>query len=244
MRLKKAAADQQKAMPASPPSRRPSTTLSQVAEEPADPASPSDDQPPDSPMPELPPAPAPAPPTQRPSMPLGRALTTTRITNFLTARRAATPSTPSDVASPAGETVADLTQRLTSAENGRRTAEEKLARTNQELEELTASLFSTANEMVSKERREHAEKAEAREQRADERERQWTQWQRDVEARERTGAARARALERKVRRLEGRVQTLEARDRERGARLERLENAMKRAGRVRGLLDAHAMSRP
>lgn len=64
-----------------------------------------------------------------------------------------------------------------------------------ELEELSASLFAQANEMVATERR-----------------------------------ARAR--------LEARVEVLERRDGEKGARLERLEGAVRRVERVRGLLAA------
>lgn len=62
-----------------------------------------------------------------------------------------------------------------------------------ELEELTATLFSQANEMVAEERR-----------------------------------ARAK--------LEERVELLEKRDKDKRRRLERLENAVQRIERVRGLL--------
>jgi hypothetical protein len=75
----------------------------------------------------------------------------------------------------------------------REEAEARLNQSNTELEELTAQLFSQANEMVAQERR-----------------------------------ARAK--------LEERVEILEKRDLDRRKRLERLERAVSRIERVRGLI--------
>ena len=131
-----------------------------------------------------------------------------------------------------------MTARLAQAENARRTAETKLTQTNQELEELSASLFQSANEMVSNERRQNAEREAEAEKRAAEREEQWQKWQNQVKANERAAAARAKSLEDKIKKLEHRVKLLEDREKEKGKRLERLELAMKRAARVRSLLQA------
>lgn len=195
----------------------------------------------------------PAPPT-RPAMPLGRALTTTRLTNFLSARRGApSPVSPADSTTPPPATdhpnspmTADLTAQLNTSENARRAAEDKLTKTNAELEELSVSLFSQANEMVAKERIAFADREaqalerentardqeKAREQKAKEREVQWQEWQSEMKGRD-------KAMQLKVKRLEARVKTLEERDKEKGKRLERLESAMNRTIRIRRFLGAH-----
>lgn len=54
--------------------------------------------------------------------------------------------------------------------------------------------------------------------------------------RDKASAQRNKMLEEKVKKLEGRIKMLEQREADRGKRLERLEGAMKRAGRVRTLL--------
>lgn len=76
-----------------------------------------------------------------------------------------------------------------------------------EIEELTGSLFSQANEMVAEERRETARLRE-----------------------------RIRFLETRDAKFAMKVQRVEERDRERRGRLERLERAMARIDRVTGLL--------
>ena len=196
----------------------------------------------------LPPAPAPQQSeTRRPSGGLGRSLTTTRITNFLNARRTSpvakvTAPGSESPGTPAGEV--DLASRLNEAESARRAAETKLTQTNQELEELSASLFQSANEMVSNERRANAEREAEAEKKAKEREEQWQQWQEQVKANDRAAAARSRSLEKKVRRLEERVRMLEEREKEKAKRLERLEMAMKRTARVRSLLQPQGQTRP
>ncbi|KAL7625075.1 hypothetical protein AAE478_004289 [Parahypoxylon ruwenzoriense] len=88
----------------------------------------------------------------------------------------------------------DLLQALSREKELRARAEGRLQDTSKEVEELSATLFEQANEMVAEERR-----------------------------------ARAR--------LEERVAVLERRDVEKRDRLERLEGAMERIGRVRALLE-------
>lgn len=193
----------------------------------------------------VPPLPAPPPPqAMQPTRPggLGRALTTTRITNFLAARRNSPASNTASPVSPANDnglpptSEPDLSARLIDAENARKAAETKLTQTNQELEELSASLFQSANEMVSKERRQNAEFQAEAERKAKEREDQWQQWQKQVKMNDRAAASRSRKLEEKVKKLEQRVQLLEDREKSKAERLERLEMAMKRAARVRSLI--------
>lgn len=92
---------------------------------------------------------------------------------------------------------AELLSALTREQALRAEAEGRLRETSREVEELSASLFEQANEMVAAERR-----------------------------------ARAR--------LEERITLLERREADRVRRLERLERAVGRVERVRGLLRAGA----
>ncbi|RPA82882.1 hypothetical protein BJ508DRAFT_305182 [Ascobolus immersus RN42] len=94
----------------------------------------------------LPPTPAQST-TGRPSTPSGPSHShrpstpTSRITSFLSMRPRAPPSPPPDVS---------LLEKERSA---RLAAEEKLQQVTAELEDLSASLFQSANEMVAEERR-------------------------------------------------------------------------------------------
>ncbi|KAI9655912.1 MAG: hypothetical protein M1831_004757 [Alyxoria varia] len=171
-------------------------------------------------------APNPAVTSLQPEKPaLGRSLTKTRITNFLSARRAspANNNTESQQASSSSSNnprnSQDLNAQLAHEQSLRRAAESKLNQTNQELEDLSVSLFQQANEMVAAERKARVEGEERAKQR------------------EKEGKRRARGQEEKVRRLEGRVKVLEERETERGKRLDRLELAMKRVSRVKEVLN-------
>ena len=99
--------------------------------------------------------------------------------------------TPTQTVTPGGD--ADLQDALNREQALRRAAETRLTQANSELEDLTATLFGQANEMVAQERR-----------------------------------ARAK--------LEERVEVLERRDGEKRRRLERLEKAIARVDRVRGMV--------
>lgn len=157
--------------------------------------------------------------SKQPPPSLGRSLTTTRITNFLSSRRGS-PATPPTIPEPNSTTSepADLTAKLALEQNLRQVAERKLHQTNQELEELSASLFQQANEMVAAERKARME-SEAK-----------------AEERDKISARRTKSMEDQIRKLESRIKVLEQRDFDKIKRLERLESAMKRAGRVRTLL--------
>lgn len=84
----------------------------------------------------------------------------TTLTSLLPYRRpSATPSSP-PLSSPPPDTAAPDTAELQNAldreQNLRKAAESKLSLASTELEELTAQLFSQANEMVAQERRARA----------------------------------------------------------------------------------------
>ncbi|KAM0722152.1 hypothetical protein Q7P37_001593 [Cladosporium fusiforme] len=101
----------------------------------------------------------------------------------------------------------ELEAQLAQAQKQRLAAERKVEEMSMEIEELTGSLFSQANEMVAEERRETARLRE-----------------------------RIRFLEARDAKFAMKVQRVEERDRERKGRLERLERAMARIDRVRDLL--------
>ena len=108
---------------------------------------------------------------------------------------------------PAGSREKELEAQLAQCQAARQAAERKVEEMSAEIEELTGSLFSQANEMVAEERREGARLRE-----------------------------RIRFLEARDAKFAMRVQRVEERDRERRGRLERLERAMARIERVKGLL--------
>lgn len=120
------------------------------------------------------------------------------------------PPRPATAAPSTDTTTAAKATRKSAAELGlqdalyreqalRKAAESRLSQTNTELEDLTTTLFSQANEMVAQERK-----------------------------------ARAK--------LEERIEVLERRDGEKRRRLERLEGAMERVERVRGLVGGGSSS--
>ncbi|KAI9856443.1 MAG: hypothetical protein M1813_009099 [Trichoglossum hirsutum] len=113
-----------------------------------------------------------------------------RLSSFLTSRKSS-PNLSKDAAEHLS--TQELQRRLSQERELREKAEGQLTQANGELEELSASLFQQANEMVATERRERAK-------------------------------------------LEERVAVLEKRDGEKRVRLERLEKAVQRIERVRGML--------
>jgi len=101
----------------------------------------------------------------------------------------------------------ELESQLAQAQAQRLAAESKVDQMSAEIEELTGSLFSQANEMVADERREGARLRE-----------------------------RIRFLEERDAKFAMKVQRIEERDRERKKRLERLERAMARIEKAKELL--------
>lgn len=101
----------------------------------------------------------------------------------------------------------ELESQLAQSQAKRLAAEAKVNQMSAEIEELTGSLFSQANEMVADERREAARLRE-----------------------------RIRFLEERDAKFAMKVQRIEERDRERKKRLERLERAMARIEKAKELL--------
>lgn len=101
----------------------------------------------------------------------------------------------------------ELETQLAQSQAQRLAAESKVDMMSAEIEELTGSLFSQANEMVADERREGARLRE-----------------------------RIRFLEERDAKFAMKVQRIEERDRERKKRVERLERAMARIDRAKELL--------
>lgn len=126
----------------------------------------------------------------------GRPHIPSRLSNLLPSNRRATSQPPGEHSGHQTQpsNSADLLTLLTREQTLRQAAESRVSQTNEELEELSAQLFTEANEMVATERK-----------------------------------ARAK--------LEERVAVLEGRDKEKGGRLEVLENRLGRIERVRGLLN-------
>jgi DNA anti-recombination protein RmuC len=102
----------------------------------------------------------------------------------------------------------ELEAQLAQSQAQRLAAEAKVDQMSEEIEELTGSLFSQANEMVAEERREAARLRE-----------------------------RIRFLEERDAQFAMKLQRSEERDRERKKRLERLERAMARIGKAKELLN-------
>ncbi|KAI9713524.1 MAG: exosome 3'-_5 exonuclease subunit ski4 (Csl4) [Bogoriella megaspora] len=157
-----------------------------------------------------------------------------RFPSLFNYRRAATSSAvptisrTSDPPSLPDNDPSTLRTALEQEKDLRKQAESKVTQVNSELEELSAQLFQQANEMVSQERRARAqleERLSGTEQRLRVAE----------EAAELERRAREE-LQGRVRSAEERVGVLEKRDREKKGRLERLEKAMGRIERVRGVL--------
>ncbi|KAF2468864.1 uncharacterized protein BDR25DRAFT_344102 [Lindgomyces ingoldianus] len=117
--------------------------------------------------------------------------TATRF-SFLPGRRGS-PAQPQSAIPPPPTSDADLMAELDKERKRRQKAEEKARKQDMEIEELSVTLFSQANEMVAAERK-----------------------------------ARAK--------LEARVEQLEKKDKDKMARLERLEKAVSRIDRVKAML--------
>jgi DNA anti-recombination protein RmuC len=135
----------------------------------------------------------------QPTAPVGLA----RLGSFMHSRKTSALA-PSSTPTPRER---ELEALLTQSQAQRLAAENKVDNMSAEIEELTGSLFSQANEMVADERREGARLRE-----------------------------RIRFLEERDAKFAMKVQRIEERDRDRKRRLERLERAMMRIERAKELL--------
>ncbi|KAF1827084.1 uncharacterized protein K489DRAFT_348125 [Dissoconium aciculare CBS 342.82] len=139
-----------------------------------------------------------------------------RFGSFITGRPMNSPTTPTSPPLSAREE--ELKAALIREQTARLAAESKTKEVNSEIEELSATLFQQANEMVASERKENA----ALKQTIDQLEHK------------RTKSDEAVRMENE--RLKQKIQMMEQRESERKGRLERLEAAQKRIDRVRAML--------
>jgi hypothetical protein len=121
----------------------------------------------------------------------------------------------------------ELEAALVKEQTARIAAEKKVKEVNAEIEELSASLFQQANEMVASERKENALLRE-----------RVQQLERQAQAQEHAAASSygEEGLRKENAKLRDRLKTLEQRDTDRKHRLERLESASKRIEKARNML--------
>lgn len=112
----------------------------------------------------------------------------------------------------------ELEASLTKERTARQEAEKKVKAVNAEIEELSTSLFSQANEMVSAERKNNAALKQ------------------EVKELEKSGGPVAEGLRKENERLRQKLHMVEQREVERKKRLERLEAAQRRIDRVKTML--------
>lgn len=146
-----------------------------------------------------------------------------RFGSFMGTTRKTSSPLPEGASQTAGNREKDLEEQLVKEQTLRIAAEKKVKEASAEIEDLSAQLFSEANEMVASERKQNAELRE-RLQTLEE------QYQHPHEA---TDAETLRVENVK---LKQKLQTLEQRDMDRKKRLERLEAANKRIDRTRAML--------
>lgn len=135
----------------------------------------------------------------------------------------------------------ELEEKLVKEQTTRIAAEMKVKEVNAEIEDLSATLFQQANEMVATERRENAalkERIEALEAQRQQKEQQMHQHE---EVQENTKADKdqdhdAEALQKENEKLKDKIKHLEQREGDRKRRIERLEAANRRIERVRAML--------
>jgi DNA repair exonuclease SbcCD ATPase subunit len=186
-------------------------------------------------------SPSPTTPQERPGI--------SRFGSFIGSRNKSSPAQSNGtLAPPNGSREKELEEKLIQEQTTRIAAEKKVKEVNAEIEDLSATLFQQANEMVAVERKEKADLTEKnnmlREQiekleleqkeNADLRE---TQKQESVNEKQ---AAMQKAADEKLakenERLKEKLRRLEQREVERKKRLERLEAASKRVERVKAML--------
>lgn len=114
----------------------------------------------------------------------------------------------------------ELEATLIKEQTARIAAETKVKEVNSEVEELSASLFQQANDMVAAERRENAGLRDK------------------IKALEESNGGADQVLKKENERLQQKIASLEQRDVDRKRRLEKLEAAQKRIDRVRTMLSA------
>ena len=142
-----------------------------------------------------------------------------RFGSFMASRKAgATPPTTAPHATAAREK--ELEEKLVKEQTARIASEKKVKDAQAEVEELTATLFQQANEMVATERKQNAVLKEK---------------MHELESQQ-VEAEGNPNLEKENTKLKEKIKVLEQRDTERKKRLERLEAANRRIERVKAML--------
>lgn len=181
---------------------------------------------------------APTTPQDRPGI--------SRFGSFIGSRNKASPAQQNGtLAPPNGSREKELEEKLIHEQTTRIAAEKKVKEVNAEIEDLSATLFQQANEMVATERKEKADLTEKNQALRQQIERfeaeQKDKVGRTQKARlddEQAAVLRANdeKLARENERLKEKLRRLEQREAERKKRLERLEAASKRVERVKAML--------
>ena len=130
----------------------------------------------------------------------------------------------------------ELEENLVKEQTTRIAAEKKIKEANAEIEDLTATLFQQANEMVATERKENAalrEKLEVLEQQHEE---QQQQNQKQLEQQQQKVPKDSASLVKENAKLKDKIETLERREADRKRRLDKLEAASRRIERVKAML--------
>lgn len=148
---------------------------------------------------------------QPPERPLGLA----RLGSFMRKPSLAPTTTPSHDSSAREQ---ELEASLAKEQKARSEAEKKVKVVNAEIEELSATLFQQANDMVAAERKDNAALKDK------------------IRELEKGGGSVSEGLRKENDRLKQKLHTLEQREVERKRRLDRLEAAQKRIDRVRTML--------
>lgn len=152
-----------------------------------------------------------------------------RFGSFMGTRKAS--GSPEEQAQGAVSREKELEEQLIKEQTLRIAAEQKVKEVNAELEDLSATLFEQANEMVATERRQNA----ALRERVNTLEGQ-QQPPRPESSLEPSGKLDVDMLARENGKLKMKISSLEQREADRKKRLERLEAASKRTDRIRSML--------
>ena len=170
-----------------------------------------------------------------------------RFGSFIGSRNKTSPSPQNGALAPPpnGTREKELEEKLIHEQTTRIAAEKKVKEVNAEIEDLSATLFQQANEMVAQERKEKADLTEKNNVLREQIEKLELQQKEKAEQKQRAVAdgewtAMMKAGEEKLakenERLKEKLRRLEQREGDRKKRLERLEAANKRVERVKAML--------
>ena len=172
-----------------------------------------------------------------------------RFGSFIGSRNKTSPAPQNGalVPPPNGSREKELEEKLIHEQTTRIAAEKKVKEVNAEIEDLSATLFQQANEMVAAERKEKADLTEKNQALRAQVEKVELQRKESLAQRHKqkasldekqaaTAKAQDERLAKENERLKEKLRRLEQRETERKKRLERLEGASKRVERVKAML--------